>query len=153
MNYRYSVAIGDWSDDGHGKCEHFHYETSHDIDEIREAYKKAVKASGVALEDGSKADFVLFSEYDEHTMPGAAVERLESIGVDFSVISGDPGEDEFYDDEKSLRPTSSGLANMFMEMVRTQIEEFQYKKIENQTISINGYWSKFNESIGYGLYS
>ena len=50
---RYSFAIGDWSDDGHGKCDYFVAEVSGDYsqEEIVAAYELAKRQLGFGLED------------------------------------------------------------------------------------------------------
>lgn len=38
-----NIKIGDWSDDGHGKCESFYFESNLPITSVREAYFLAKK--------------------------------------------------------------------------------------------------------------
>lgn len=60
MNRIATIAIGDWSDDGHGKCSNLQVSLSGaDVSNksLNRAYKEAVKATGVDIQE-------LFSEYE-----------------------------------------------------------------------------------------
>ena len=36
--YKVKVPVGDWSDDGHGKCEWFIFATNKSVEDLREAF-------------------------------------------------------------------------------------------------------------------
>lgn len=141
--YVYQIVIGDWSDDGHGKCDHYTVETSHNMTEIQEAYLKAVNACGVSLHRNSKANYELCSEYQDNTIPEEAEERLTELGVDWKLI------ETKYDRDCGMNPDS--FSYLFMEMVKTQISDFEYKFSAGPPY-LNGYWGKLNHHFGYGCY-
>lgn len=67
--------IGDWSDDGHGKCDSFIVDFHvHDLNRIREAHYKAKEVLGFDIGD-------LCARYEESTIEGEKLERLFEIGV------------------------------------------------------------------------
>ena len=41
MSKTINIQIGDWSGDGHGKCEDFHFKSNKSIKDVREAYFSA----------------------------------------------------------------------------------------------------------------
>ena len=147
MQHEFTIAIGDWSDDGHGKSNDYVFTCTHDEDAIREAYLKAARASGVGLHRGEGFEAIL-DEYEENTFTNEQADRLKAVGVDFSrLVSVWPDEDG----RPCFFATPRGAAELFLEMARSQLPGFEYAFVEPKRI--NGYWGKFNESIGYGCYS
>ena len=52
MNHIFAIVIGDWSDDGHGHSETFHYKSNKVVLDVREAYFAAMKLhEGLSPED------------------------------------------------------------------------------------------------------
>ena len=46
------------------------------------------------------------------------------------------------------------VARLFLDMVKSQLEGFEYEIVDDKIPCINGFWSKdFNISIGYGALS
>lgn len=43
MQYKFRLPIGDWSNDGHGRCEYFTVLSNKDVDKVREFYFKAMQ--------------------------------------------------------------------------------------------------------------
>jgi hypothetical protein len=152
MTFRYRLAIGDWSDDGHGKCDHFRYETSHDREQIIAAYKETANAAGVSVCDfrGFRG-IVVCADYEDDLIPEDALAGLAEIGItrddllDTDAIVGD-------DEEGDLSACPEGLAELFMMMVTKSLPDFTYSECKKDDC-INGYWQDdFNCSIGYGAY-
>ena len=88
MDYIYRIVIGDWSNDGHGRSDEFIFTCSHDKKAIIKAYKKATKASGIALHEetfgktknGARA---ILCEYEQRTIDADDVQSLKDIGCKF----------------------------------------------------------------------
>ena len=72
------LPIGDWSDDGHGKCEYFLIGSNLSVEEVREAYFKACDTLGEDLSN------FLCSDYEDSEVPKEKIEFLKTKGVDIS---------------------------------------------------------------------
>lgn len=142
--YTYRIVIGDYSKDGHNQMDYFTLETSHDAKAIQKAYKQAVKKSGVTLDTRTKAKHKVCHEYEDGSLPEEAVELLTELGVKWDEMESE------LNDDGSLGATPQDMANIFMEMVRTQLEGFTYKIIEPECL--NG-WGGGLGGIGYGCYN
>lgn len=142
--HTYQLVIGDYSKDGHNQADYFTLETSHDSATIVKAYKQAVKKSGVTLDNDTKAKYKPCEEYEDSSLSEEIVKLLTELGVKW-----DKMESKFNDDG-SLCVTPQDMTNIFMEMVRTQIEGFTYKIIEPKCL--NG-WGGNIGGIGYGCYN
>lgn len=53
---QFRIPVGDWSDDGHGKCEWFTVESSQPVQAWREGYFKAKKAHPDLAPDGPELE-------------------------------------------------------------------------------------------------
>ncbi len=87
----FSIPIGDWSDDGHGKCEYFHASAAKPFKDVCKAFKAAKKkfkkdGDGFTPEE-------LCSEYEDSHVPDDVVELLEERG--FKIDPDDFGPREF----------------------------------------------------------
>lgn len=144
---QHRIVIGDWSKDGHNQFDFFNFECSHGEDEIKKAYRAAVKKSKVSLHDeGMKNKAVaVCCDYQDGKICDEQINALKEIGVDFNCINGD-----YEDGGLSCSPET--IAKLFFEMAKTQIPGFTYKLVEEKR-PINGFWSKdFNFGFGYGCY-
>ncbi len=143
MEHTIAIAIGDWSDDGHGKCEYIHFKSNKPIDDVREAYFKA----GENHEDLLPENFC--SEYEEGTISPEYMAPILEAFPGIAEHLEQPGEGEDY------------YANVeFMtELVRRFIQlgdpEIQLEKMaEAPTLHFYGYDEKKRHIgyIGYGLF-
>lgn len=84
----FDIPIGDWSDDGHGKCEYFQASAAKPFKAVCLAYATArakFKALGFSPED-------LCSEYEDNEVPEETVELLKEHGFEIHP-------DDFYAEE------------------------------------------------------
>ena len=90
---RFKIAVGDWSDDGHGKCEYFMVETDAiDIGQIRDAYFQIKDMYN--LDIGSIA-----KEYEESTIQTKVLELIKELGYNNIYEYIDEYENEITDPE------------------------------------------------------
>lgn len=142
----YRIAIGDWSNDGHGQKDMYTVRTSHNMKDIVAAYRKSVKKSGVALDNNTKgAKHRVCVEYEDSTVNAECVQLLTKLGVNWDF------RDSLFSEDGSLSVTPEDVAHLFMEMVKTQIPEFAYEFAEEPPV-INASDS-FRDHIGYGCYN
>ncbi len=150
MKYKYSIVVGDWSCDGHEKSDKFIFDCTHSKADIIKSYKQAVNKSGVALHS-DKDKIEILGEYEDNIINNEAIGFLEGIGCKFEWRDN---EFEVNGEERELYCGPDDVFHLFLEMVSTQLEGFKYKRIDEEIESINGFWDKkFNESIGYGVYT
>lgn len=75
--YQFFLPIGDWSDDGHGKCEKFLVASNMPIEQVREAHYRIKEVTGIDIED-------VCSEYQDDLLPAETVRILYDLGFRFS---------------------------------------------------------------------
>ena len=141
--HTYRIVVGDYSKDGHNQMDYFTVEVSHPMNEIQKAYKAAVKASGVSVDNRTKAINQLCVDYEDNHISQEAVELLTDMGVKWDAMQN------AIEDDGSLDVCGEDLVNIFMEMVRTQLEGFTYK-FANEPKCINA--NSDIGGIGYGCY-
>jgi hypothetical protein len=151
LPHQYDIVIGDWSGDGHGQCDHFTFDCSHPEKEIHAAYRKAVEKCGIGLHEPGKDDKFkqVLGDYEDCYILADDYAKLVELGVglpdhyDYVERYGEAGT------KYGFHP--KGVAALFLEMVRTQLEGFGYEFVERPVI--NGFWKDgFNHSFGYGAY-
>jgi len=164
LGFKHILAIGDWSDDGHGKSDLFAFRCSHDECAVKTGYANAVIKSGVSFHDHHRnaikgdrfsAKFKpkwnnVCNDCDDPYITLPIKEALESIGVDFKKLDLEL-EDADEEDSPTWRVYPQQIAELIMEMAGTQIPGFNYAKEGLGTL--NGFWSDdFNVNFGYGCY-
>ena len=138
MQYRHRVIIGDWSDDGHGKCDNIEFSSNLTREEIQDAYEKA-KAE-------HKVDFALFcNEYEDDKLPDDVSDRLKNAGIDVDAIRKEGG-DFWYNDQWDTFGVRSFFL-LLMEFIKCGNPNFVYIPDESAP-----YLKLGNSQMGYGLY-
>lgn len=72
MSYVIIMEIGDWSDDGHGKCKSFIFNTNKPVEEIREIHFKMESVFGFTIQSFA-------NEYENKTVSEEYLEVLWQI--------------------------------------------------------------------------
>ncbi len=148
--YTYRIVIGDWSEDGHNRFEYFVFKCTHSEKEIKETYNKAVEKCGIALhrmydENRRVTGISVCCDYENNTIPDYYAEKLKSLGINFNQFCYDENMESYLMEPKDI-------TILFLEMVKSQIEGFEWASGE-EAPCINGFWSNdFNHSFGYGCY-
>ena len=71
------IEIGDWSGDGHGKCQTFTFESNLPIEEVREAYFAAREQHPEICPESFCA------EYEDYDIPKKVRDRAKQLGFKF----------------------------------------------------------------------
>lgn len=75
MRYFFNIPIGDWSGDGHGKCEYVRASATKPIEDVREAYFAAKEK----YPDLCPENYC--NEYEEYTINESIYNKLISLGA------------------------------------------------------------------------
>ena len=155
---KYKLVIGDWSDDGHGKCEDFLFEVNKPLEEIQQAYRDSVVLTGTKFhhnQDGSiptdleaKA-LAILTDYEEYRIPVEALDRLKTQGLE---LSFEYGLEDWEDDGDSGVNGPEGVATLIMWFIKLSLPGLEYKLIKDDVPSINGWWGNLNHQFGYGVF-
>lgn len=147
------LVVGDWSSDGHGDKEFISFRCTHDEKAVQKAYLAACKKGNVALHK-SGAEHVIACDYEDNKLRPDARKALKKLGVDLSLLDDNSDEDDDEDaDDAGTYLGPQDIVVLFAEMVKTQIDGFNYVIPENTRLpTLNGYWKKdFNFQFGYGV--
>lgn len=88
--YKFSYTVGDYSNDGHGKTDTFALSSSHDKDDLLDAFNRGVEIIGFDIRDYAE-------DYEDSTIEVNAAKAFIELGVE---IDGD--DEEFYLDPHTI---------------------------------------------------
>lgn len=151
--YRMYLVLGDWSDDGHGKTDKILVETTHPVEEVRQAYKDSCKLTGVTFcgdytevkrdwKDARK--YCIANDYEDSTISEVSLSIFEEHGC--------PLVDDIKNNDRHL---NEGLyIPLWMWFISLSLTDFTYTCVTDDVPVINGYWhEELNAGFGYGLYT
>jgi len=141
MNNLWKIPIGDWSDDGHGKCDWFIIKSNFTVEQAREAYFKSVEKSGV---DVSKE---IACEYEDNSVS----EKFMKVFPEFleeGLIKHYPEDTEYYIEDLY------DLAEIVCLFIQKYNPEFKYEILNIPMLPFYGYDEKDRHIgyFGYGLF-
>ena len=134
------IPIGDWSDDGHGKCLWYLIETPSTVKEVREFYFNAVKISGIDFTE------TFCSNFEDNVIPQ---EKAELIPFSLKNYSDDPEPDGYY-------MYQDDFVRLFLDWIKYYNPEFKYSIVNDEYPMLPFFG--FDEQgrhighIGYGLF-
>lgn len=141
MNNIWNIPIGDWSDDGHGKCDWFTIKSNFTVEQAREAYFKSVEKSGVDICKEVACDYEdnSVSEKFLNAFPEFLEKGLIKHGQEYT---------EYYIGD------SSDLVEMVCLFIQKYNPEFRYEITNFPMLPFCGYDEKGRHigQIGYGLF-
>lgn len=146
---KFSLTIGDWSDDGHGKYDDFVVVVNKELKEIQEAYRNSCEKSGFRFHNNDNKHIPLLTEYQEYAIKGEYFKELVDLGFNPDVL-----EEDLHGDYTSDYCTSANdLANIMMWFISLSLEDFEYEFVPKERLpAINGWWGDLNHQFGYGIY-
>jgi len=164
MDNRFYFVLGDWSDDGHGKTDKILIESSHPVEDVKNAYKKSCKLTGISFNHnddftGIKRDlheeklYRVCTEYEQSQLSEEIFKcflKLHKDGHPCEILK----QMEKNKKRDGLYLNKETFIDLFFWFVSLSLKDFKYKKIEHEYPVLNGYWDKkLNVQFGYGLYS
>lgn len=163
---KFKVPIGDWSDDGHGKCDIFTVEANYTVGELQQAYKDSCKLTGISFNHGDdftglnlpwnhpeSDDRHIATEYEDYSISKLASTILLEHGID--VWKGF-NKDAFKERENAPIDGSENLLDLIMKFINLSIpsKDLEYKIVGDDLPYLNGFWNpNLNVQFGYGLFS
>lgn len=139
----FKLPIGDWSGDGHGKCDYFTCEADADsIAEVKEAFDAASQSLPTVLDPRT-----FCSEYEEYRVPNEVATICDEVGI----LTNDG-----WPDGKIFEEGSLGMAEYVIWFINQGNPNLNARMSAINTVPIlhYGYHPTSHTSfIGYGLLS
>lgn len=152
------IAIGDWSEDGHGMCKNYFFISNYETKLLQQAYKESCQLLGVQFHDGENytgikeveefgSDRLVCTEYEDNQLSQTVVKLFKQHHCPLQqlVQNGNPyNEKEFAE-----------LILWFISLSMPTDFQYHFEQLPNGTRvqSLNGYWDKeLNVQFGYGLF-
>ncbi len=73
--YSFRMPIGDWSDDGHGKCDYYYIKSNKPVEEVREIHFQILDKTGFDIEETC-------SEYEDSSISEDQFNELVALGLE-----------------------------------------------------------------------
>ena len=141
MTYKVKFPVGDWSDDGHGKCDWFHLESSVSVEDLREMYFDTCTRTGVVF------DNEICSNYQDSTKID---EQVKKLGLTKEEVAFDEEEFEVYGVTQDL------FMNIFIAWLKKHNPGLELSVSQDDTPRFTFYgFDEKNRHIGhlgYGLF-
>jgi len=138
------LNVGDWSEDGHNKCDRIRIECNKSVTEVQDAYLKACAITGLSFHDDydkTTTPNPVFTEYEDSEMSEDNVKLLRRHGVPDNVLV----ENDYVDPWM--------FADLWCEFIKVGDPDIRCHQIKDETPNINGFWDKkLNAQFGYGLF-
>lgn len=135
MQYKFRLPIGDWSNDGHGRCEYFTVLSNKDVDKVREFHFKAMQIFD--LRD-------IFAQYQENYIDEEILKTIP-VYIKEKLILDDEG---CFKDVYNERKVARRLAEVWVNLLERAGEgELSLELLSDEYIPLLSF-----VSIGYGLF-
>lgn len=140
--YLIEFPIGDWSNDGHGKCDYYIVNSNKPVEEVREVHFKIAKRTGIIIaniccqEKGISLDDPILKQFNELGY------RLDEEG------------DESYIDDGMYYPSSKEIVRMWLFLLMKTDGTLRLEIVNIPMLPFYGYDDNFRhmETPGYGLF-
>lgn len=180
QSLRYTVVLGDWSDDGHGKMDRHQIEfftESADVElteqlivanyqanvaklgfglpELWDDYEKSSPSEDQILKIRDELGAILYTDEDEEALEEAGLEHEFSS---YAEVSGGPlpfeGFYTFRDYRGKLHLEAEEPLDLAMFIILSGLPSVGWRKLKEGTVLFGGYGTPLtgNRQVGYGLY-
>lgn len=136
LPYRFSIYTGDPGGDGHGKYDRHIIASNLPNDVVKALYREAVETTGIDIRD-------YCNDYEDHSFPSDASEKLIAYGIDLEEALGKWEYQELIGEERVSDPET--MIRLIMAMVKSQDDSFEYKFVGDNVPNLG-------LDCGYGLY-
>ncbi|WCF11519.1 hypothetical protein NDS46_31675 (plasmid) [Paenibacillus thiaminolyticus] len=92
--FRFKLPIGDWSGDGHGRCDYYLIKSSKPVEQVREIHFNIPEKMGINIEE-------ICSEYGDCKVEARIIDKLIDLGFDLDLLEDtyQKGEDAYFSSE------------------------------------------------------
>lgn len=142
MEYKFKLPVGDWSDDGHGKCDYYIVDSNKEPKDLIDAFN--------AMDEKYHITRVC-SEYEEYNVNSGFYEQMKIFIEDIDSI--------FQKDEEyiTFKDGSESMAKLTLQLMMLEDETLKLEIVEDDSMPEFNNWfaqsqGKSLESIGYGLF-
>lgn len=137
MTYIIRFPVGDWSDDGHGKCDYFEVRSNYPVQQLREIHFKAPDVVGFEIGNMCREDSQLSTD---------VFGKLIAIGFDLSQ----------YTETEECYMDSEGIIDIWLAILRHIDPSVELERIKSEAEDINFYgFDKKKRHLaapGYGVF-
>lgn len=145
MSYKFIIAIGDPSADGHGGTEDVILECNHTVEEVQEAYLNSCALTGVSFH-GHGSDMHIATEYEDSIISENALTALKEHGLDVREDLEDVD-----DDEEVYIEGSDHFTYLLMRFIKLSLPDLTWEEVKNDLPYLNR-GGKLRAQMGYGLF-
>lgn len=121
--YKFKLPIGDWSDDGHGKCDYFIIESNINPEDLVEIVHN--------LDNKHKFSDIC-SNYGEYEIKNKKLEYLKSIGLNT----------ELYFEDNCFKNNTKSFAQLFLDLIMLENSNINLKIINDDIIEFNNWFGQ-----------
>ena len=132
LNNLWKIPIGDWSDDGHGKCDWYIVKSNFTVEQAREAYFKSVEESKLDIANE------IATKYEDHSVSEKVIKTFPEF-VEKELIFKEPFCEGYYIGD------SFSLAEIVCLFIKKYNTEFEYEILYIPMLPLCRH-------IGYGLF-
>lgn len=137
------LPIWDWSNDGHWKTDFITIISNKSVKELQQAYLKAEKKYWINI-------FEFCQDYGDSYIDVDNYKKLIKLWI---VESNDETEEEDDDDEDGVYMNAESLAEILLNFIKLELQDFNYEVKQSSDNYLFWYWSKkLNRSLGYWLF-
>lgn len=135
MQYKFRLPIGDWSNDGHGRCEYFTVLSNKDVDKVREFHFKAMQIFD--LRD-------IFAQYQENYIDEEILKTIPVYIKEKLILDDEGCFKGVYNERKVARRLAEVWVNL---LERAGEGELSLELLSDEYIPLLSF-----VSVGYGLF-
>lgn len=146
----FTLPVGDWSDDGHGKCVEYPYAVNKTKEEIIKAYHDSSKLLNMTFDTNDWGDgkTQLLCDYQDDKIPANVVKKLLENGFSFKYF------DDFWADDidRNIYVSHDEVPYLFFEFAKISLPDLEYKYVPEQKNYLIGHNSKLSFHLGYRVF-
>jgi hypothetical protein len=142
--FEITMPIGDWSDDGHGKCIEVDFISNYDVNALRGAYRKSVETTNVSFDFKSGNDAVkLCVNHGDSIIPANVMKQFVDLG--YKETSDLVGDTQF-------EPELFGKLILWF-IGLSMPDDWEWSIKNRNKVYLNGFWNDdLNVQFGYGMF-
>lgn len=140
--------VGDWSGDGHDKCDYFQAKSNKTVQEVREIHFSAKETLGFDIGD-------ICSDYEESEVREDLLEELVKAGFDIQWEDGSETA-KYFEEADGRCMTAEGVFNLWIDILMFLDSELKLEPVADnfEDITFYGYDEKKRHlsAPGYGVF-